>query len=431
MAVETRSFDATNATTNGITTLSGDDVTVYDSSTVAGQAGSVFFDEHLSLNVDFTVEFSGAFSGPDGIAFVLHNDPAGASALGGGGIGMGHAGINNGIAIELDTHFNGPGFNNVDINDNSTVIRDTDFAANDPAGNITTQVDLDPVANLKDGLPHAIRIEWDASSQTFTWFVDNVQVSSQSFTNTQLDALFGGTRFLYAGLTGAKFAPGTGVANDFQLTGNFVCFANGTRIRTDRGETPVEGLKPGDLVYTLDAGYQPICWIGSRALDPEMLRANPRLRPIHIRAGALAPGVPETDLILSPQHRLLLRSKIAQRLFGSREVLIPAVKLLALNGVSRLSELEGLSYWHILTPHHQVLIANGAPAESLYLGAQARVALGGEARAEIAALFPEILAPDFEPDPARPFAQEGKKIRNLLARHAKHGRALLDLSAGA
>ena len=77
------------------------------------------------------------------------------------------------------------------------------------------------------------------------------------------------------------------------------CFAAGTLIRTRDGLVEVQDLAVGDLVTTRDNGDQPIRWIGKRDLAAEELADDPRLRPVLIRAGALAPGVPSSDLLVS------------------------------------------------------------------------------------------------------------------------------------
>ena len=80
---------------------------------------------------------------------------------------------------------------------------------------------------------------------------------------------------------------------------DFVCFTRGTLIKTDQGERPIEELAAGDMVLTMDHGYQPIRWIGS-----SKRAATGDLAPILIRKGALGN---DRDLRVSPQHRMLLQ----------------------------------------------------------------------------------------------------------------------------
>lgn len=199
------------------------------------------------------------------------------------------------------------------------------------------------------------------------------------------------------------------------------CLCRGTLIATDCGPMPVEQLSVGSLVMTRDHGLQPIRWIGSRRLDQIDLTLAPRLRPIHIRAGALGGGLPARDLWVSPQHRMLVSSAIARRMFGCSEVLVAARQLLALDGVAQDACLAEVEYFHLLFDAHEIILANGAPTESLYLGDQAMRALGPEARAEILTLFPQLEhAP---PAAARPLVT-GAKARQLATRHARNGKAL-------
>lgn len=202
------------------------------------------------------------------------------------------------------------------------------------------------------------------------------------------------------------------------------CFTPGTLIDTDRGPRPVEDIAVGDRVLTVDAGPQPVRWVGTRALDRIDLAMAPNLRPIRISAGALGPGVPSRALTVSPQHRVLVRSAIAERMFGTREVLVAAVKLLALPGVSRCTGTDSVTYLHLMLDRHHILRANGTRTESLLAGPVALQALPDAARKELATLFPHLTEPGFTPDPARPIPRESKRARRLVERHARNKVAL-------
>lgn len=203
-----------------------------------------------------------------------------------------------------------------------------------------------------------------------------------------------------------------------------VCFAGGVQIETRDGARAVEDLAVGDSVRTLDHGYQKIRWIGRRRLDGVELAVNPKLRPICIDAGALGPGLPSRDLRVSPQHRILARSKIARRMFGVDEVLIPAKKLLPLEGVHIDTPAEGIEYYHILFDRHEIVFSNGSPTESLFTGPEALKSLSPAALAEIHALFPEIARPDFHPLPARDVPVKGRRMTAFAQRHQANHKPL-------
>ncbi|MFN6977499.1 MAG: Hint domain-containing protein [Gemmobacter sp.] len=201
------------------------------------------------------------------------------------------------------------------------------------------------------------------------------------------------------------------------------CFTLGTPIDTPQGPRPIETLRPGDRVLTRDNGARPIAWVGGSAYAARALWADPRLAPIRIRAGAIAPGVPQQDLWVSPQHRILLRSRIAARLAEAPEVLVAATHLAGSAGIARDLPAAGVEYWHILLDRHEFVTAAGLPSESLLVGAMAAAALGAAARAEIDAVFPGRIARG-DDSPARPLVRP-RLARALALRHAKHALPLL------
>ncbi|WP_246175358.1 Hint domain-containing protein [Paracoccus limosus] len=162
-------------------------------------------------------------------------------------------------------------------------------------------------------------------------------------------------------------ADGTAIAHG-PIVGPVICFARGTLIQTPDGPRAIEDLHPGDLVLTLDHGAQPLRWIGAIRVGATWLALAPRLRPIRIRAGALGAGLPATDLVVSPQHRVLVRSAIAQRMFGATEVLVAAKQLVQIDGIDIATDLPEVEYFHLLFDRHEVVIANGAPTETLFTG---------------------------------------------------------------
>lgn len=164
--------------------------------------------------------------------------------------------------------------------------------------------------------------------------------------------------------------------------GNVPCFLTGTLIQTVQGPRPVEALRPGDRVLTLDAGPQPLFWVGTRHLKARE-RCDLRKLPLCIPAGALAPGLPSRDLYLSPNHRIMLEHPLAALHFHSHAILAPAKALSGYRGVRIVSPAARLSYHHLLLAEHHVLLANDAPAESLHLGRMGVEGFDAEAQSHI------------------------------------------------
>ena len=136
---------------------------------------------------------------------------------------------------------------------------------------------------------------------------------------------------------------------------NVVCFASGTRIRTAHGDVPVERLVIGDLVVTAGGASRPITWLGSRTLDCRRHPRSAEVMPVRIAAGTFGDNRPARDLWLSPGHSVCLD------ILG--EVLIPAIALVDGTAVTQVS-VDEVTYWHVELESHEVILAEGLPAES-------------------------------------------------------------------
>ncbi len=160
-----------------------------------------------------------------------------------------------------------------------------------------------------------------------------------------------------------------------------ICFTHNTLIRTPFGERPIQDLHPGDFVLTRDRGPQPMRWIGKRTVP-----GRGRIAPIRFAAGAFGNDAP---LFVSPQHRMLHRSGVANLYFDTPEVMVPAKHLE--NGTSvRQIEVPQVTYYHMLFDRHEVVWANGALSESFHPGAEGLTAIAPQAREELFTLFPEL-----------------------------------------
>lgn len=169
------------------------------------------------------------------------------------------------------------------------------------------------------------------------------------------------------------------------------CFTPGTRIATDRGPVPVEDLRIGMLILTRDGGLRPLRWIGRNDLDAADLARQPELGPVCIAQGALGGGMPDRDLMVSPQHRVLITGPRADLLFGEHEVLVAALHLVGQPGITRAA-VPTVSYLHLLFDRHEIVLSDGAWTESFQPGDRTLAGMDEGQRQEIGLLFPHLLA---------------------------------------
>jgi hypothetical protein len=134
------------------------------------------------------------------------------------------------------------------------------------------------------------------------------------------------------------------------------CFAEGTMIETAHGPRRVESLAVGDEVVTLLGGSGRIVWVGSRRVDCARHPRPETVRPVRVAAGAFGQNVPARDLFVSPDHAIYVD-----------RVLVPA-KLLTNGTTVRQVEMPRVTYHHIELERHDVVLAEGLPAET-YLDA--------------------------------------------------------------
>jgi hypothetical protein len=132
-----------------------------------------------------------------------------------------------------------------------------------------------------------------------------------------------------------------------------VCYCRGTQILTDLGEVAVEDLAIGDRVMTISGEVKPVKWVGYRAYDGRFVAGNRAMLPVRIAAGALADGVPVRDLCVSPGHALLVAG-----------MLVRAEHLLNGATITQEEAVERIEYFHVELEAHEIIIADGAPAES-------------------------------------------------------------------
>lgn len=185
-------------------------------------------------------------------------------------------------------------------------------------------------------------------------------------------------------------------------TGGVICFTPGTRIETPEGPRLVEELRDGDRVQTKDSGAEEIQWVGSRRMTGARLFAMPRLRPIRIRAGALGVERPDEELVVSPEHRMLVKGAVARDLFNTPEVLVSAKDLINGQTIRVDLSVREVTYIHLLLPRHHILWANGVETESFHPASAALSTLDEADRLRLLARYPAL---EFEPHTYGSFAR--------------------------
>lgn len=220
------------------------------------------------------------------------------------------------------------------------------------------------------------------------------------------------------GIRSVEFTSVTGSSYSglYQLTRDnlaFVCYTPGTMIETPDGPRAVETLRPGDAVKTLDHGSQVIRWVHRGDQPLEEVEQN--AKPVLIAAGALGAGLPVRDLIISPQHRILVGggSQLQDRF--KTEAFAPAKSLTSLRSIRHMNGKQHITWIHFACDRHEVVTANGCLSESLLLGPMVVNGLTATERQTVIDIFGPALTPDaaLNGPPARDCLSVGAARRQL------------------
>jgi hypothetical protein len=195
-----------------------------------------------------------------------------------------------------------------------------------------------------------------------------------------------------------------------QTPGGVICFTPDTRLLTPDGVRRIRDLRCGDLILTRDNGPQEVLWTGHRRMSGARLYAMPHLRPIRFRAGALGVGRPDDDLLVSPQHRMLVKGAAARALFNTSEVLVSAEDLINDASIMVDHAMREVTYVHILLERHNIVWANGLETESFHPSNTALDMVDPLQREGLLNILPEIAA--------NPLAYGDYARRNISASEA-------------
>ncbi len=280
-----------------------------------------------------------------------------------------------------------------------------------------------------------LRLDLAGGTNTVLGFVpgDRIELVGQpgsvSYAGGTLSVLNGGVataRFIMPDQPAdVHFGAVTDANLDTTITSWLACFAEGTRIATAGGETPVEALRAGDLVRRAGGGLAEVAWLGHRRLDCRCHARPWDVWPVRVRAGAFAPGVPARDLRLSPDHAVWMEDRApGDAEYRAPGVLVPVRALV--NGRTVVQEKAAwITYHHVELARHDLLLAEGLACESyLDTGNRAAFANGGPALA----LHPDFARAAWAAQGCAPLVLAGPLVaaarRRLLARATETGHAL-------
>jgi len=183
--------------------------------------------------------------------------------------------------------------------------------------------------------------------------------------------------------------------------------AEGAQLRTPCGLRRIEVVRPGDLIVTR-RGLQPVQMVWKRRITREQIETFPTLAPIRLKPRAIGPMMPQRDLLVAPDHRLLIPGFRLAGVEDSHLVLTEARKLAgSSDAIYADTTVESVTYFQLVFETHQVLTANGLPVESFLPDAAAIEALGGEQREALEERFPGLVARGEGQQPAAfPIASE-------------------------
>lgn len=306
---------------------------------------------------------------------------------------------------------------NSQYNSSSTAVIDDDDANLDGAADANETVSIDGGAfTVTSGAPYDIDV-------SFTDVNGDPHVETFYFFNA------GGSWYFIPG-PGSEFTEGATFGSYQSHTttptpySTITCFVRGALIETESGVVPVEELRAGDKILCADGEYKTLRLALSRKISAREIDANPKLQPVRIMAGALGHGMPQRDLLVSRQHRMLVSSAICERMFGLEQVLVSAIKLTSLPGIFVDPDHGEVEYFHLLFDHHEVIFAEGAPTESFFTGPEALKAMSEDAMEEILAILPDLNRLSYAAEPAC-HIPTGDLQKKLVARHAKNNQPLI------
>lgn len=170
-----------------------------------------------------------------------------------------------------------------------------------------------------------------------------------------------------------------------------VGLAGHTNVRTPCGARHVANLRPGDLVVTRDRGLQPVRLVWTRTVTEADMAADPSLAPVCLRARAIGPMMPQRDLLVAGDHRLLIPGYRLTDQPDTAAALIPAREIAGTSDAAFVDRARGeMTFYNLVFDSHEVFAANGLPVESFLITEATLDVAPPDARARVMAAFPGL-----------------------------------------
>jgi hypothetical protein len=168
--------------------------------------------------------------------------------------------------------------------------------------------------------------------------------------------------------------------------------AGNANVRTPCGARHVANLRPGDLVVTRDRGLRPVRVVWSRTVTEADMAADPSLAPVCLRPRAIGPMMPQRDLLVGGDHRLLIPGyRLADRP-DTAAALIPAREIAGTSDAAFVDRARGeMTYWNLVFDAHEVFTANGLAVESFHITEDTLPLVPAAARARIGEVFAGLI----------------------------------------
>ncbi|SDX30613.1 Hint domain-containing protein [Ruegeria halocynthiae] len=210
------------------------------------------------------------------------------------------------------------------------------------------------------------------------------------FSGTQYIVVTSGTVSVNDILSGNTQTQSTAPPAQYNTLPSFVCFTAGSMILTPAGEKPIETVKPGDHIIVGDGSSRPVRWVGRRHLSRRDQQHTPKFCPIRFKAGSLGNQLPARDMMVSPQHRMVVSSPSLELHYFNRTMLAPAKALVNGDTITQMPPEKNVEYIHILFDRHELVNVDGVWSESFFPGDCTLDAMSAATKEELFTLFPEL-----------------------------------------